>query len=327
MKHPLTLALAIALGTAASPALAQTADTAPARSTSAEALKGNPFAVESTLPLQYPHFDRIRDEHFAPAFDAGMAEQLAEVRAIADNPEPATFENTIIPLEKSGAVLGRAMRVFFNLVGTDTNDTRKKLQADYSAKFAAHRDAISLDPKLFARIKALHDDRANLGLDAEGVRLVEEYYKDLVRAGAALDEGQKARLKAINAELATLGTKFSQNVLAEVNDSAVVVDTAEELEGLTPEQIQTAANAAKARGHEGKYVITLLNTTGQPPLSQLANRELRERIHKASVARGARGNQWDNRELVARVLELRAERAKMLGFDTYADYVLDGETA
>ncbi len=329
MKHPLTLALAISLaGAGMSPALAQSADAAPARlAASAEALQGNPFAVESTLPLQYPHFDRIEDEHFAPAFDAGMAEQLAEVRAIADNPEPPTFDNTIVPLEKSGAVLGRAMRVFFNLVGTDTNDARKKLQADYSAKFAAHRDAIALDPKLFARIEALYEGRADLGLDAEGVRLVEEYYKDLVRAGAALDEGQKARLKAINAELATLGTTFSQNVLAEVNDSAVVVDTAAELEGLTPEQVQTAANAAKARGHEGKYVITLLNTTGQPPLSQLANRELRERIHKASVARGARGNQWDNRELVARVLELRAERATMLGFDTYADYVLDGETA
>ncbi len=328
MKHPLSLALAVALaGAAMSPAFAQTSSAESAMSASAEALKGNPFAAKSTLPLQYPHFDRIRDEHFAPAFDAGMAEQLAEVRAIADNPEAPTFENTILALETNGETLGRAMRVFFNLVGTDTNDTRKKLQADYSAKFAAHRDAIALDPKLFARIKTLHDKRDGLGLDAEGVRLVEEYYKDLVRAGAALDEGQKARLKEINSELATLGTTFSQNVLAEVNDSAVVVDTAAELEGLTPEQIQTAANAAKARGHEGKYVITLLNTTGQPPLSQLANRELRERIHKASVVRGARGNQWDNTALVSRVLELRAERAKMLGFDTYADYVLDGETA
>ncbi|MGY1457269.1 MULTISPECIES: M3 family metallopeptidase [unclassified Luteimonas] len=324
----MTLALAVALAGAMSPALAQsTPDAEPAMSASADALKGNPFAVESTLPLQYPHFDRIRDEHFAPAFDAGMAEQLAEVRAIADNPEPPTFENTILPLETNGKTLGRAMRVFFNLVGTDTNDARKKLQADYSAKFAAHRDAISLDPKLFARIKTLHDNRADLGLDAEGVRLVEEYYKDLVRAGAALDETQKARLKEINGELAQLGTTFSQNVLAEVNDSAVVVDTAAELDGLTPEQIEVAANAAKARGHEGKYVITLLNTTGQPPLPQLNNRELRQRIHEASVVRGARGNQWDNREIVATVLKLRAERAKMLGFDTYADYVLDGETA
>ncbi|MBJ7574452.1 M3 family metallopeptidase [Luteimonas sp. MC1828] len=330
MKHPLSLALAAVLaGAALSPALAQSTATAAesAMSASADALKGNPFAVESTLPLQYPHFDRIRDEHFAPAFDAGMAEQLAEVRAIADNPDAPTFENTILPLETNGQTLGRAMRVFFNLVGTDTNDARKKLQADYAGKFAAHRDAISLDPKLFARIKTLHDARATLGLDAEGVRLVEEYYKDLVRSGAALDETQKARLKEINGELAKLGTTFSQNVLAEVNDSAVVVDTAAELDGLTPEQIEVAATAAKARGHAGKYVITLLNTTGQPPLPQLNNRALRQRVHEASVVRGARGNQWDNREIVATVLKLRAERAKLLGFDTYADYVLDGETA
>jgi peptidyl-dipeptidase Dcp len=328
MKHPLTLALAIALAGAIPTALAQSPNTAEAAmSASAEALKGNPFAAKSSLPLQYPHFDRIRDEHFAPAFDAGMAEQIAEVRAIADNPEAPTFENTILALETSGQTLSRAMRVFFNLVGTDTNDTRKKLQADYAGRFAAHRDAIALDPKLFARIKTLNEARATLGLDAEGVRLVEEYYKDLVRAGAALDEPQKARLKDINAELAKLGTTFSQNVLAEVNDSAVVVDTAAELEGLTPEQIEAAATAAKARGHDGKYVITLLNTTGQPPMSQLANRDLRERLHKASVVRGARGNQWDNRELVAKVLKLRAERARMLGFDTYADYVLADETA
>ncbi|WP_132986400.1 M3 family metallopeptidase [Luteimonas terricola] len=325
----MTLALAITLaGAGMSPALAQSTTEAEATmSASVEALKGNPFAVESTLPLQYPHFDRIRDEHFAPAFDAGMAEQLAEVRAIAGNAEPASFENTILALETSGQTLSRALRVFYNLVGTDTNDARKKLQADYAGKLAAHRDAISLDPELFARIKTLHDARDTLGLEAEGVRLVEEYYKDLVRSGAALDEAQKARLKEINAELATLGTTFSQNVLAEVNDSAVVVDTAAELDGLTPEQIQTAADAAKARGHEGKYVITLLNTTGQPPMPQLTNRALRERIHTASVIRGARDNQWDNREIVATVLKLRAERAKMLGFDTYAAYVLAGETA
>src|SRR5690606_12594500 len=157
-KHPLTLALAITLaGAGMSPALAQSnADAEATMSATVEALKGNPFAVESTLPLQYPHFDRIRDEHFAPAFDAGMAEQLAEVRAIADNAEPASFENTILALETSGQTLSRALRVFFNLVGTDTNDARKKLQAEYAGKLAAHRDAISLDPKLFARIKTLH---------------------------------------------------------------------------------------------------------------------------------------------------------------------------
>ncbi|WP_425603308.1 M3 family metallopeptidase [Luteimonas endophytica] len=325
MKHPLSLALAIAVaGMAAAPVLVQAQQTAVS---GAESLQGNPFLEKSTLPLEYPHFDRIRDEHFAPAFDAGMRQNLAEVEAIATNPEAPTFENTILELEKSGQLLGRAVRVFFNLVGTDTNDTRKQLQADYSARFAAHQDAIALNPQLFERIETLHENRDSLGLDAEGVRLVERYYTDFVRSGAKLDDAQKARLKEINAELAELGTKFSQNVLAEVNDSAVVVDTREELDGLTEAQISAAAEAAKSRGHEGKYVITLLNTTGQPPLSQLTNRDLRERIFKASVARGARGNEWDNTGIIAQVVKLRDERAKMLGYPNHATYVLEDETA
>jgi peptidyl-dipeptidase Dcp len=328
MKHPLTLALAAALaGATALPALAHNpANESPVSETD-QAKQANPFFSESTLPLRYPHFDKIQDAHFAPAFDAGMAQHLEEIEAIANNPEPPTFENTILPLEKAGEVLGRATSVFFNLVGTDTNDARKKLQADYAARFAAHRDAISLNPKLYQRIKTLHDQRESLGLDAEGVRLVERYHTNFVRSGANLSEQQKARLKEINGELAALGTQFSQNVLAEVNDSAVVVETAAELDGLTDEQIAGAAEAAKSRGMEGKYVITLLNTTGQPPLSQLTNRALRERIHKASVARGSRGNEWDNTGIVSKVLKLRAERAKMLGYDTHAEYVLADETA
>ncbi len=329
MKHPLSLALA-AIIVAGAPAHAQstaaptTEATVPADAASRQ---GNPFFSESTLPLRYPHFDRIRDEHFAPAFDAGMAENLREVAAIADNPEPATFDNTIIPMEKAGETLGRATSVFFNLVGTDTNDARRKLQADYSAKFAAHRDAITLNPELFARIKALYDGRADLGLDAEAVRLVERYHTSFVRSGANLSEQQKERLKAINSESAGLGTQFSQNVLAEVNDSAIVVDDAAELDGLTEQQVAAAAEAAKARGMEGKYVITLLNTTGQPPMSQLTDRALRERLHKASVARGSRGNQWDNTAIVSKVAKLRAERATMLGYPTHAAYVLADETA
>ena len=331
MKHPLSLALAAAIAGLSAPALTPDAlaqNPGPAQAAApSDAQQSNPFFQVSPLDLQYPQFDRIRDEHFAPAFDAGMRENLAEIERIAANPEPPTFENTIVELEKSGQLLGRALRVFFNLVGSDTNDARKQLQAEYSAKLAAHRDAISLNPQLFARIKTLYDGRASLGLDAEGTRLVEQYYNDFVRAGAQLDEAQKARLKEINAELATLGTTFSQNVLAEVNDSAVVVDTREELDGLTEQQITAAAEAAKSRGLEGKYVVTLLNTTGQPPLSQLTDRALRQRIHEASVARGARGNQWDNTAIVSQVLRLRAERSRMLGFPTTAHYVLADETA
>lgn len=287
----------------------------------------NPFFVDSTLPLHYPQFDKIKDSDFAPAFDAGMAAQLKEVDAIANQKAKPTFDNTIIALEKSGATLDRATTVFFNLVGADTNDARKKLQADYSAKFAAHRDAISLNGKLFARIQTLYDQRSKLGLDAQGVRLVEKYYSDFVRDGAKLSDADKTTLKAMNAELANLGTTFSQNVLAEVNAAAVVVDDVKQLDGLSDEQIAAAAEAAKARKLDGKYVIALLNTTGQPPLTQLKNRELRKKIYDASVSRGSHGGQYDNTALVSRIMTLRANKAKLLGFPTYAAYSLENQTA
>ena len=327
-KTGLSLALAAALGLGMT-ACTSTDGPAPgnAEAAAAAALQGNPFVVQSELPLQYPHFDRIKDEHFGPAFDAGMAEQLKEIEAIASNSEEPSFENTIIALENSGQVLNRARAVFFNLVGTDTNDARKAIQAEYSPKFAAHRDAIMLDGALFARIKALYEKRDSLGLDAEGVRLVERYYTDFVRSGANLSDTDKARLKEMNAELAKLGTQFDQNVLNEVNASAVVFDSAEELAGSTEAQIAAAAAEAKKRGLEGKYVVTLLNTTGQPPLSYLQNREARRRIHEASVNRGARGNEFDNTAIVSRVMKLRAERAALLGYPNHAAFSLEQSTA
>lgn len=327
MKHPLALALTAALAVAA-PACSKTEApvNAPA-AVPAPAAEANPFFAQSTLPLQYPAFDKIKDSDFAPAFDRGMADELKEIEAIADNPEKPTFDNTILAMEKSGRILYRARTVFDNLVGADTNDVRDKLDADYAPKFAAHRDAIRLNPKLFARIQALYDQRASLGLDAQGVRLVERYYSDFVRAGAKLSEADKTKLKAMNAELATLGTQFSQNVLAEVNDSAIVVDTKEQLAGLTDEQIAGASEEAKKRKLDGKYVLTLLNTTGQPPEAQLTDRVTREKLHKASVARGSRGNKFDNTAIVAKVVKLRAERAKMMGYPNYAAFVLEDETA
>ena len=297
----------------------------PAASTAAQ--QANPFFAESPLPLHFPQFDKIKDSDFAPAFDAGMAQQLKEVEAIANNKAKPTFDNTIIALEKSGDVLDRATTVFFSLVGADTNDTRKKLQADYSARFAAHSDAIALNGKLFARIQALYDSRSTLGLDAEGVRLVEKYYDNYVRAGAKLSEADKAKLKDMNAELANLGTKFSQNVQSEVNASAITVDDVKELAGLSKEQIAAAAEAAKARGQDGKYVITLLNTTGQPPLTNLANRALRQKIYEASVSRGSRGGEFDNTALVSRIMQLRADKAKLMGFPNFAAYNLTNQTA
>jgi peptidyl-dipeptidase Dcp len=327
MKHPLALALAVAIA-ATAPTYAKNPQAGTAVSAQAESSKGtNPFFADSPLPLHYPQFDKIKDSDFAPAFDAGMAEQLKEIDAIANNKAKPTFDNTILAMEESGRTLTRAVTVFFNLVGTDTNPTREKLQAEYAPKFSAHRDAINLNGKLFARVKALYDTRDSLGLDPQGVRLVERYYTDFVRAGANLSDADKAKLKQINSQLAALGTKFSQNVLAEVNASAIVVDTKEELDGLSDEQIAAAAEAAKARKLDGKYVIALLNTTGQPPEASLTNRALRERLHKASVARGSRGNEFDNTGIVAQVTKLRAERAKMMGYPNYAAYVLEDETA
>lgn len=322
MNTRLALALAATLGLAL-PAYSQAAPTA----TTQSAQQANPFFAESPLPLHYPQFDKIKDADFAPAFDAGMAQQLQEVEAIANNPAAPTFENTLIALENSGAVLDRATTVFFALIGADTNDARKKLQADYSAKFAAHSDAINLNGKLFSRIETLYNNRANLSLDAESLRLVEKYRDNFVRAGAKLGDADKAKLKDMNAELANLGTKFSQNVLAEVNASYIVVDDVKQLDGLSAEQIAAAAEAAKARKLDGKYVIALLNTTGQPPLTNLANRELRQKIYEASISRGSKGGEYDNTALVSRIMTLRAEKAALMGFSNFASYSLGNQTA
>ena len=326
MKHPLACALALAIATTAVGCNDKTAQPA-APTTGTAVSQANPFFAESTLPLHYPAFDKIKDSDFAPAFDRGMAEELKEVEAIANNPEAATFDNTIVALEKSGRMLRRAQAVFSNLVGADSNDARKQLDTDYAPKFSAHQDAIQLNPKLFARIQAVYDARTTLGLDPESVRLIERYHTRHVRAGAKLSAEDQTKVKAINAELASLSTQFSQNVLDEVNDSAIVVDSKEELAGLPEDQVAAAAEAAKARKLDGKYVIALLNTTGQPANTYLENRALRERIHKASVARGSRGNKFDNTAIAAKVVKLRADLAKLLGYPNHAAYVLEDETA
>ena len=333
MKPTLSLAMTIAL----SSSVAAFADTgsdkhessrSPAQSSTVVAdATGNPFFAESTLPLHYPAFDRIQDRDFAPGFDRGMADHLQEVEVITQRAEAPTFDNTMVAMERSGQILSRTSTVFFSLVGVENSDARKAIQAEYAPKLAAHRDAVMLNPALFARIQKLYDTRTSLDLDAEGVRLIERYHTDFVRAGAKLSDADKVRLKEINGEMAKLGTRFSQNVLAEVNDSALVVDSKAELAGLTDAQIGAAAGAAKASDMDGKYVIALLNTTGQPPLAQLENRALRERLFKASIARGSRGNAYDNTAIVSKVMKLRAEKAKMLGYPTWAAYVLADETA
>ena len=287
----------------------------------------NPFLHESTLPFQYQPFDRIKDEHFEPALEYGMAEHLREVEAIARNPDAPTFENTIVALERSGQLFSRVETVFDNLAGAHSNDTIRAIEKEMSPKIAAHQDAILLNSSLFARIDALHNKADQLGLDPESKFLLERYHKDFVRAGARLSEPDKEKLRRINAELATLQTTFAQNVLKETNASRIVVDDRAELAGLTPNEITTAATAAKAEGLDGKFAIRLLNTSGQPSLASLQNRRLRQRIHETSLSRGSRGGEFDNREIVARTVRLRAERATLLGYASHADFRLEEQTA
>ena len=305
---------------------ADAADTAhpPSPAPSASA---NPLLSESTLPYHLPPFDQIKDEHFTPAMEQGMTEDLKEVEAIAGNPEKPTFENTIVALERSGQLLERSETIFSNLNGANTNPTLQKIEKEMAPKLAAHLDAIHLNAPLFARIQSLYDQRDKLGLDAESKYLLERYYKDFVRAGAKLSDSDKQKLKAMNSELATLDTAFEQNVLKEKNASSIVVDKREELAGLPDNEIAAAQAAAKEEKKEGKFVIPLQNTTGQPSLDSLENRPLRQRIMETSLARNSKGGEWDNREVVLRMVKLRAERAKLLGYANHAAYQLEDQTA
>ena len=287
----------------------------------------NPFAQPSELSLYYPPFDAISNEDYEPAFEAGMAQHLVEIDAIVAQDAAPSFDNTIVKLELAGQLLNRVSRVFFALSGAHTNDQIQALQQQIAPQLAAHDDAIVLNADLFARIQALFADRAELGLTPEAVRLIEQYHTDFVRAGAALSREEKSRLREINGELASLQTKFSQNVLNEVNAMALVVDSREELTGLDAALIDAAAKEAVSRDLAGKYVIPLLNTSGQPALSSLQNRAVRERLYQASVARGTRGGEFDNTQTLSSVLKLRAERAQLLGYATHADYVLEDATA
>jgi peptidyl-dipeptidase Dcp len=291
------------------------------------AATSNPLLTESTLPYQMPPFDKIKDEHFQPALEQGIAEEEKEAEAIAKQTEKPTFENTIVALEKMGRPLDLARRIFSNFAGANTNPTLQKIEKEMAPKFSAHTDAIRLNGQLFARIEALYNDREKSGLEAESKWLLERYYKDFVRAGARLSEPDKTRLKAINVELATLQTTFEQNVLKEKNASSIVVNDRAELAGLSDNEIAAAAAAAKADGKEGKFVIRLLNTTGQPSLASLQNRPLREKIMQISLARNSHGGEWDNKEVVSRTAKLRAERATLLGYANHAAYQLEDQTA
>ena len=287
----------------------------------------NPFFMESVLDLHYPQFDLISNEHYLPAFERGMSEHLNEVESIANQIESPTFENTMIALELSGQLYSRVASVFFALSSANTNDEIRSLQQRLAPVLASHEDAIMLNRDLFARILDLYQKRETLNLDNESSRLVEQTYIDFVRAGATLDINQQQRMKELNAEIAILETRYNQNILSEVNDLAIIVDSREELIGLSETRIEVAANEASDRGRDGKFVIPLLNTSGQPSLISLQNRTLRERIHKISLSRGNRGGEFDNREILSDVLRKRAARAQLLGYANHAEYILEDQTA
>jgi len=287
----------------------------------------NPLITPSPLYFNYPPFDKIKDSHFTPAMEQGMKEQLAEIEAIANQSAEPSFENTLVEMEKSGQLLNRAGTIFYSLISAHTNDALNAIEVAMAPKRSAHKDKILLNSKLFARVKKLYEQRENLNLDAESKRLIEKQYSEFVRAGAQLSEADKERLKAINAQLAELQTTFSQNVLKEVNSLAIIVDSREELSGLSEAEIQGAVDEAESRGHSGKFVIPLLNTSGQPYLSTLENRDLRKRIHLTSLSRGSRGGEFDNCSVLTDTMRLRAERAQLLGYKTHADYILEDQTA
>ena len=287
----------------------------------------NPFAQRSSLDFELPPFALIKEEHYLPAFYEGCTQQLAEVQAILDTPGAATFENTIVALEKSGQMLTRMLLVFFNKSSSDTGDSLDEIKQEIAPKLAAHQDSISLNPVLFARIKSLYDNRESIGLNTEDAWLLERYYKDLVHDGAHLSESERERLKKLNEELSKLETQFSKNVLSDTNDLAVLVHTVEELDGLSENEIASAAAAAKDRGHEGKWLIGMVNFTGNPVLDSLTNRALRKKIMQESLLKANRANGNDNKPILLQTVKLRAERAKLFGQSTHAEHVIAVQTA
>ena len=287
----------------------------------------NPFLAPSTLPFQLPPFAEIRDEHYKPAFLAGFEEQLAEIAAITSQADAPTFENTMLPFERSGRTLNRVATVFFNKSSADSSDFTNELEEELAPLLAAHNDAIRLNAQLYGRLTVLHEHLNALALDPESRYLVERHFMEFTIAGAALDEQAKVALRDLNSRISTLTTRFEKHLLADTNDLAVLFDSAEDLDGLDPLEVAAAEQAAQDRGIEGKYLVTLPLFTGHPYLASLTNREVRARILAASRARGLRDNDNDNRALVLEISALRAERAVLLGCDSHAAWVTADETA
>ena len=284
----------------------------------------NPFLAKSNLEYELPPFAAISEADYLPAFYAGMDEQLAEVEKITSQAE-ITFENTLVALEASGGILSRVAAVFYNKSSSDTNEAIDKIEAEIAPKLAAHSDKIKLNQKLFARITKLVD--SELDLSSEDAWLLKRYHRDFLHAGAGLSDSQREEIKKINEELSTLQTEFSKKVLSETNDLAVFVDDVKELDGLSENQIKACKAAADARGVKDKYMIGAVNFTGHPLLRSLKNRELRKKVMQASLSKGLRGNDFDTRQVLLKMVKLRAKRAEIFGKKSHAQYSLSEQTA
>ena len=308
------------------------ASTAPAKAASAAAPTAevsavNPLLEASTLPFQAPPFDKIKDGDYQPAFEEGMKQHLEEIQKIADNPEPPTFENTFVAMEKSGALLTRVMHAFDAVSSANTDDTLQKVQEDEAPKFAEHQDAIVMNDKLFKRVETIYEQRDSLKLDPESKRLVEVVYKNFVHGGAKLSEADKTKLKELNKEESGLSAQFINKLLAATKDGALVVDDKSKLDGLSDSDLANAAQAAQGRKLDGKWVIPLQNTTQQPALQNLNDRATREALFNASWNRAEKGDANDTRDLISRIAQIRAEQAKLLGYPNYAAWKLEDQMA
>jgi len=286
----------------------------------------NPFSLRSTLEYELPDFASIKEEHYLEAFYEGTQTQISEVNEIISSGEP-TFENTIVALEKSGQILSRMLMVFYNKSSSDTNDRLDAIEEEIAPKLSAHQDAITLNPALFARIKTLHEKKQLLNLSTEDAWLLDKYYRDFIYAGAHLTQEQRDELTKINERLSFLETQFSKNLLADTNDSALIVDSVGELAGLSEGEIQAASDAAAARGLEGKYLLAMVNFSGNPMMDSLEDRRTRERMMQASLLRGNRDNEFDTKEVIVEMAKLRAIRAQLFGKKTHADYIIAEQTA
>ena len=328
MKKTLLAVTISSLALHTATALAQTTpNQANPASLNASSAVANPLFASSKYQFGFPAFDQIHSEHFAPAYAEALRQHNAEIKAIAEESQAPSFDNTVVAMEKSGQMLGRVVRIFSNLSGTDTNPVLEALARELAPKLSAHNDGIFLNTQLFQRINAVYQQRAKLGLDAQSLRLLERYHTDFVRAGANLSASDQTKLRALNSELASLGTKFNQNVLKESNASALVVNTEAELKGLSSSEIKAVADAASARKLEGKFLIPVLNTTGQPYLARLENRATRKALFEASAQRASHGGEFDNRDIIIRIAKLRADRAALFGYPNHASYSLEEGTA